>query len=404
MDKKIFDLINKETKRQSEFVELIASENFVSADVLKATGSILTNKYAEGYPNKRYYGGCEVVDLIEQEAIDRAKKLFKAKFVNVQPHSGSQANVAAYMAMIKPGDKVLGMALSSGGHLTHGYKVNFSGMWYEGHNYAVDPKTERIDYKEVLRIAKQVKPQMIICGASAYPRLIDFKKFREIADEVGAVLMADVAHIAGLIAVGLHQNPLPYCHIVTTTTHKTLRGARGGMIMTNDPEVAAKVDKAIFPGSQGGPLLHVIAGKAVAFGEALKPAYKKYIKDLVDNCKSMADWYVKHNYVVTTGGTDNHLFLLNVKKSFGITGDRAEKLLFHANIVVNKNTVPFDDEKPTITSGIRMGTAAMTTKGFKKKDFIKIAEIIADVLKHNDDKYASKKAEEVKKLLKGIKK
>ncbi len=399
-DKLIQEAILKEEKRQEEYVELIASENFVSEDVLKATGSVLTNKYAEGYPGARYYAGCENVDEVEQLAIDRLKKLFKAKYANVQPHSGSQANQAAYQALLEPGDKILGMSLDSGGHLTHGYKVNMSGKNYESYNYYVDPITLEIDYDQVMKIAKEVKPKLIICGASAYPRIIDFKKFREIADEVGAFLMADVAHIAGLIVAGLHPNPLAAdVDVVTSTTHKTLRGPRGGIILTNNEDIAKQIDKAVFPGIQGGPLMHVIAGKAVAFNEALTPEFKKYQRQVVKNAKAMSDEFVKNNYFVTTQGTDNHLFLLNTKKSFNVTGARAEMLLEKANIIVNKNAIPYDTESPRITSGIRIGTPAMTTKGWDNKKFVKLTRIIIEILEKDSESFAERQVPKVKRLI-----
>lgn len=400
MRDKIFELIEKEKVRQKTYVELIASENFVSKDILEVDGSILTNKYAEGYPYARYYGGCEFVDQIEDLARERLKKLFKVKYVNVQPHSGTQANTAAYMAILKPGDKILGMSLNSGGHLTHGYFITSSGIIYNASHYEVDKKTKLLDYDQILKIAQKVKPKLIICGASSYPREINFKKFREIADKVGAFLMADMAHIAGLVATGLHQSPIPYCDIVTSTTHKTLRGPRGGIIMTNNLEISQKIDKALFPGTQGGPLMHIIAAKAIAFNEANKKEFKEYQKQILKNSKAMSKWFVDNGAFVSTNGTDNHLFLVDVKKSFGITGKRAEELLFHANIVVNKNSIPFDEEKPSISSGIRIGTPAMTTKGFKEKDFILIAKIIFEVLKNNEEKFAKIKSKEILEILK----
>ena len=399
-DKKVLNAIIAEENRQKQYVELIASENFVSDDVLEATGSVLTNKYAEGYPGARYYAGCEHVDKVEVLAIERLKKMFNAKFANVQPHSGSQANAAAYQAVLKPGDKILGMALDAGGHLTHGYKVNMSGKNYKAYNYYVDPITQEIDYKEVRKIAKEVKPKLIICGASAYPRIIDFKEFKKIGDEVGAIVMADVAHIAGLIVAGLHPNPLDAgIQIVTSTTHKTLRGPRGGIIMTNDEEIAKKINSAVFPGIQGGPLMHVIAGKAVAFGEALTPEFKKYQRQVVKNAKAMSDEFLKNNYHITTQGTDNHLFVLNTKKSFKVTGARAEMLLEKAHIVVNKNTIPYDDESPRVTSGIRIGTPAMTTKGWKTKEFKELAKIIIEILKKDSESFAAEQAKRVKRLI-----
>lgn len=359
----IKQIIEREANRQKEFVELIASENFVSEDVMEVAGSVLTNKYAEGYPGARYYGGCEFVDEAETLAIERLKKIFKANYANVQPHSGSQANQAVYAALLQPGDKMMGMSLSSGGHLTHGHFVNASGIIYESVQYDVNKETEQIDYDEVRRIAIEEKPKIIITGYSAYPRNIDFKKFREIADEVGAYLMADVAHIAGLIAADEHMNPMEHAHIVTSTTHKTLRGPRGGIILTNDEEIIQKVNKAVFPGIQGGPLMHIIAAKAVAFGEADTPEFRDYIKQVKENASAMAERLNERGGRITTGGTDNHVFLMDVKNSFGITGDRAEKLLQMAHIILNKNQIPFDEESPFITSGVRIGTPAMTSKG-----------------------------------------
>jgi len=403
-DQIIKQAIKDEAKRQKEYVELIASENFTSADVMEATGSILTNKYAEGYPGRRYYGGCEFVDVVEQTAIDRLKEMFRCGFANVQPHSGSQANGAVFNALLEPGDKILGMSLNSGGHLTHGYHVNMSGKLYESHNYDVDEKTHEIDFEKVRAKAIEVQPKLIICGASAYPRIVDFKKFREIADEVGALLMADVAHIAGLIVAGLHPNPFDHgVNVVTSTTHKTLRGPRGGIILSDNEDIAKKVDSGIFPGTQGGPLMHVIAGKAIAFGEALTPEFNEYQRNVVANAKTMADTFIKNGVTLTTNGTDNHLMIINTKESFKVTGDRAEKLLEKAHIVVNKNSVPFDEERPTVTSGIRIGTPAMTTKGFQKEDFIKITEIIINVLKNDSEEYAEEASKEVKELLKNIK-
>ncbi len=379
-DQELFMSIEKETKRQEEHIELIASENFVSQAVLEAQGSILTNKYAEGYPHKRYYGGCEFIDEIETFAIERAKKLFNASYANVQPHSGSQANSAALQALLAPGDIVLGMGLNAGGHLTHGYYLSFSGQFYKAFSYGVDPKTSLIDYDEVLRIAKEVKPKLIIAGASAYPRVIDFVRFRAIADEVGAYLMVDMAHIAGLVATGLHPSPLPYAHVVTSTTHKTLRGPRGGLILTNNEDIAKKVDRAVFPGQQGGPLMHVIAAKAVAFKEALEPSFKNYQEQVVKNSKQLAKTFIELGYKVLTGGTDNHLILIDVKSKHNITGKKAEETLYKANITINKNALPFDSEKPALTSGIRLGTPAMTTKGYKEKEFEQIARWIDQVL------------------------
>lgn len=366
-------------------MELIASENIVSKGVLAAQGSILTNKYAEGYPNKRYYGGCEFVDVVETLAIERAKELFGAKFANVQPHSGSQANTAAYLALIEPGDTVLGMDLSAGGHLTHGSPVNFSGKTYHFVGYGVDPTTEVIDYEVVRILAREHQPKLIVAGASAYSRIIDFAKFREIADEVGAKLMVDMAHIAGLVAAGLHPNPVPYADIVTTTTHKTLRGPRGGMILTNDEELAKKVNSAIFPGIQGGPLEHVIAGKAVAFKEALDPSFKEYAQQVIKNAKAMVDVFNKEPKArLVSGDTDNHLLLMEVT-GFGLNGKEAEHLLDSVNITVNKNSIPFETLSPFKTSGIRIGTPAITSRGFKEEDAAKVAELIVKVLSNKED-------------------
>lgn len=384
-DKEIFDLIEKEKKRQKENIELIASENFVSPEVLEVQGSILTNKYAEGYPTKRYYGGCENIDGIESLAIERLKKLFNCKYANVQPHSGSSANMAAIRALINHGDKILGMALDAGGHLTHGYRLSFSGQDYESYVYGVNPETGRIDYEDVLKIAKEVKPQLIICGASSYSREIDFKKFREIADEVGAYLMADIAHIAGLVASGDHNSPVGYADIITSTTHKTLRGPRGGIIMTNDEEIAKKVDKVLFPGIQGGPLEHVIGAKAVAFKEDLQPEYKEYIHQVVKNAKRMAEEFVNLGYKVISGGTDNHMLVIDVKSTTGLTGKAVEDLLGSINITVNKNSIPNDTEKPMLSSGIRIGTPAMTTRGYKEEDFVRVVHFIDEAIKNREN-------------------
>ena len=400
-DPQLFEAITLEDKRQAEHIELIASENFVSRAVLEAQGSILTNKYAEGYPNKRYYGGCEFVDMVETLAQDRLKKLFGAKFVNVQPHSGSQANAAVYQALLQPGDRVLGMDLNAGGHLTHGYKLSFSGHYYEAYAYGVSQKDERIDYKKVLEIALEVKPKMIIAGASAYPRIIDFKKFREIADTVGAYLFVDMAHIAGLVAAGLHPSPMPYADVVTSTTHKTLRGPRGGIILTNDAALAKKIDRAVFPGQQGGPLMHVIAAKAVAFKEALEPSFKAYQEQVIKNAKALADTFKSLGYKLISDGTDNHLILIDVKERQGITGKDAEDALYKAHITINKNQLPFDTEKPMFTSGIRLGTPAMTTKGFKENEFKQVAYMIDKVLSNiHDDKVINEVKEDVFKLMK----
>ena len=376
--------IELETQRQTHNIELIASENYVSRDVLEAVGSILTNKYAEGYPGRRYYGGCVDVDLIENLARDRLCELFHAEHANVQPHSGSQANMAVYMTILQPGDKVLGMDLSSGGHLTHGHQLNFSGRLYEFHSYGVDKETEQINYEELRRIALEVKPKLIVAGASAYPREINFKKFREIADEAGAYLMVDMAHIAGLVAAGLHMSPVPYAHFVTSTTHKTLRGPRGGIILCKQ-EFAKDLDRNVFPGIQGGPLMHVIAGKAVCFGEALKPEFTDYARQIIANCQALCEALQQEGLRIVTGGTDNHLILADVKSSYGITGKKAEALLDEINITCNKNTIPFDQEKPFVTSGIRLGTAAMTTRGFQEEEFRQVARWITTVLKNPED-------------------
>ncbi|MBU1141927.1 MAG: serine hydroxymethyltransferase, partial [Firmicutes bacterium] len=373
-DHMIDEIILKEKNRQEQHIELIASENFVSDAVLEAQGSILTNKYAEGYPKRRYYGGCEFVDEIETLAIERVKKIFDAKYANVQPHSGSQANMAVYQALLKPGETILGMSLSEGGHLTHGFHLNFSGKFYKSAFYGVDQTTEMIDYNQVLEIAKTVKPQLIIAGASAYSRIIDFKKFREIADEVGAYLLVDMAHIAGLVAAGVHPSPMTYAHAVTSTTHKTLRGPRGGIILTNDEEIAKKIDKAVFPGIQGGPLMHVIAAKAVAFHEALSKDFVEYQKQVVKNAKVLSEEMTKLGFRIISGGTDNHLMLVDVKGRYNITGMDAENILHNVNITCNKNGVPFDKEKPAYASGIRLGTPAATTRGFKENEMRMIAQ------------------------------
>jgi len=397
-DKEIYNAIIEEEKRQEEGIELIASENFVSKAVMEAAGSVFTNKYAEGYPERRYYGGCVNADTVEQLAIDRLKKIFGAKFANVQPHSGSQANMGVYVSLLEAGDKILGMGLSSGGHLTHGYKVNFSGKNYIGIEYGLNPETELLDYDEVRRLAVQEKPKIIVAGASAYSRIIDFKKFREIADEVGAYLMVDMAHIAGLVAAGEHPNPMEYADIVTSTTHKTMRGPRGGIILTNNEEIAKKIDKAIFPGIQGGPLMHIIAAKAVAFKEALSPEFKEYQKQVVKNAKAMADALVKGGLRIVSGGTDNHLMLVDLRPK-GVTGKLAEESLEKAGITCNKNAIPNDPEKPFITSGVRLGTPAITARGMKEDESVKIAEMIIKVLENvNDDEKIAEVRNEVLKL------
>ena len=396
-DLEVYNAILEEEKRQEEGIELIASENFVSKAVMEAAGSVFTNKYAEGYPERRYYGGCVNADTVEQLAIDRLKKIFGAKFANVQPHSGSQANMGVYVSLLEAGDKILGMGLSSGGHLTHGYKVNFSGKNYIGIEYGLNPETELLDYDEVRRLAVQEKPKIIVAGASAYSRVIDFKKFREIADEVGAYLMVDMAHIAGLVAAGEHPNPMEYADIVTSTTHKTMRGPRGGIILTNNEEIAKKIDKAIFPGIQGGPLMHIIAAKAVAFKEALSPEFKEYQKQVVKNAKAMADALVKGGLRIVSGGTDNHLMLVDLRPK-GVTGKLAEESLEKSGITCNKNAIPNDPEKPFITSGVRLGTPAITARGMKEDEAVKIAEMIIKVLENVND--AAKIAEVKNEVLK----
>ena len=385
LDDEVFDAIDAEVLRQQESTELIASENFVSLAVLKAQGSVMTNKYAEGYPGKRYYGGCINVDRVEELARERLKALFHVRFVNVQPYSGSAANMAAIRSLLSPGDRIMGMSVNGGGHLTHGYSLSFSGKDYESLSYDVDRETYRLDYDAILRQAQQFKPKLIICGASAYSREIDFGKFKEIADSVGAYLMADIAHIAGLVATGYHNSPIDVCDVVTSTTHKTLRGPRGGIIMTNDEELSKKIDKNVFPGIQGGPLEHVIAAKAVAFKEDLTPEYKDYIGQVVKNAKRMSEEFSAMGYDVITGGTDNHLFMLDVLKSKNITGMKAQKVLEAVNITANRNSIPFDTQKPYITSGIRIGTPAMTTRGFQEKEFVQIAHYIDEAIRNQDD-------------------
>jgi glycine hydroxymethyltransferase len=383
VDSEIADAIDCERNRQLSTIELIASENFTSAAVMQAVGSVLTNKYAEGYPGKRYYGGCECVDKVELLAIERAKQLFGAEHVNVQPHSGAQANMAALFSLLDPGDRILGLNLQEGGHLTHGLKVNFSGRFYEAHFYGVDHETERIDYDVVRAIAHEVRPKLIICGASAYARIIDFAKFREIADEVGATLMADIAHIAGMVAVGLHPTSIGVAHISTTTTHKTLRGPRGGMVMS-DAEHGPAIDKTLFPGIQGGPLMHVIAGKAVALGEALTPAYRRYIEQVLENAKVLAETLQSEGLRIVSGGTDNHLMLVDVS-SLGMSGRKAERVLDSVGITANKNTIPGETRSPRQTSGVRLGTPAMTTRGFGSEEIQVTGRLIAKVLQHADD-------------------
>ncbi|MCR9214911.1 MAG: serine hydroxymethyltransferase [Proteobacteria bacterium] len=378
-DADVFGAIQDELGRQRDQIELIASENVVSPAVLAAQGSVMTNKYAEGYPGRRYYGGCEYVDVVETLAIERAKELFGCGFANVQPNSGSQANQGAFMALIKPGDTILGLSLAAGGHLTHGAKPNQSGKWFHAVHYGVDRETHRIDFAEVRKLAQEHKPQLIIAGGSAYPRHIDFAAFREIADEVGAYLMVDMAHFAGLVAAGVHPSPFPHAHIATTTTHKTLRGPRGGMILTNDEDIAKKVNSAIFPGIQGGPLMHVIAGKAVAFGEALTPDFKVYAAQVVENAAVLAKTLVGHGLDIVSGGTDTHVMLVDLRPK-GLTGNIAERSLENAFITCNKNGIPFDPEKPMVTSGVRLGTPAATTRGFGTAEFAKVGDLIAEVL------------------------
>ena len=378
-DKDIESLIENENKRQEENIELIASENYVSEDVLKAVGSCLTNKYGEGYPNKRYYGGCENVDKIELLAQERASELFNVKYVNVQPYSGSVANAAVFMSLLNPGDKVLGLSLASGGHLSHGYKISFSGTFYDSYTYELNAEG-KLDYEEIEKIAKKVKPKMIICGYSAYSQIIDFKRFKEIANSVGSYLFADISHISGLIIAGLHPSPSEYADIIMTTTHKTLRGTRGAIIMTNNEEIYSRINKAVFPGYQGGPLFHQIAGKAVSFYEALQPEFKEYQKQLLLNSRVFCQRFINKNVKIVSGLTQNHLFIIDVKSSYNLTGKQAETILSNLNITVNKNSIPNDTEKPMITSGIRLGSAAMTSRGFKEDEFIIIADLIDKAL------------------------
>ena len=384
VDTEIQEAINKELSRQREKLEMIASENIVSTAVMQAQGSILTNKYAEGYPGKRYYGGCEYVDIVEQLAIDRAKKLFGAKYANVQPHSGAQANTAVYFALLQPGDTILGMNLTDGGHLTHGSPVNISGKYFKIIPYGVDKETERIDYDELERLAKEHQPKLIVGGASAYSRVIDFERMAQIAKSVGAYFMVDMAHIAGLVAAGLHPSPVPYADVVTTTTHKTLRGPRGGLILCRDAEFGKQFNKAIFPGIQGGPLMHVVAAKAVAFKEALSDEFKVYQQQVLDNAKALADELVKKGFRIVSGGTDNHLMLVDLR-SKNITGKEAQFLLDEIGITANRNTIPFEPLSPFVTSGIRLGTPALTTRGLKEEDIREVADIIADVIENRED-------------------
>ena len=384
VDTEIQEAINKELSRQRDKLEMIASENIVSKAVMQAQGSVLTNKYAEGYPGKRYYGGCEYVDIVEQLAIDRAKKLFGAKYANVQPHSGAQANTAVYFALLQPGDTILGMNLTDGGHLTHGSPVNISGKYFKIIPYGVDKETERIDYDELERLAKEHQPKLIVGGASAYSRVIDFERMAQIAKSVGAYFMVDMAHIAGLVAAGLHPSPVPYADVVTTTTHKTLRGPRGGLILCRDAEFGKQFNKAIFPGIQGGPLMHVIAAKAVAFKEALSDEFKVYQQQVLDNAKALADELVKKRFRIVSGGTDNHLMLVDLR-SKNITGKEAQFLLDEIGITANRNTIPFEPLSPFVTSGIRLGTPALTTRGLKEEDIREVADIIADVIENRED-------------------
>lgn len=395
-DPEVYSAITQELGRQRNKIELIASENIVSEAVLEAAGSVLTNKYAEGYPGKRYYGGCEYVDIVEQLAIDRAKQLFGAEFANVQPHSGAQANTAVYFALLNPGDKILGMDLSHGGHLTHGMKLNISGKYFESDFYQVDAETGRIDYDKVMEKAKAFKPNIIVAGASAYPRIIDFKKFREIADEVGAYLFVDMAHIAGLVAAGLHPNPVPYADVVTTTTHKTLKGPRGGIILTNNEAIAKKINSAVFPGQQGGPLMHIIAAKAVAFKEALSPEFRTYAENIIKNAQALSKALLERNVNLVSGGTDNHLMLIDLRGT-GITGKELQLRLDECNITANKNTIPNDPEKPFITSGVRIGTPAVTARGMKEEDMAVIAEAISLCIFDFENK-----KEEIKAMVKGL--
>lgn len=391
VDPELYASMLQELERQQHNLELIASENIVSEAVLAAAGTFYTNKYAEGYPGKRYYGGCEYVDIAEKLAIERAKQLFGVKYANVQPHCGSNANFAAYYALLDSGDTILGMTLADGGHLTHGAKVNMSGKLFNCVGYGIDPQTELINYDEVRRIALECKPKLIVAGASAYPRFIDYKKFREIADEVGAYLMADIAHVAGMVAVGLHPSPVGYAHVITSTTHKTLRGPRGGLILCDDEDIAKKIDKAIFPGSQGGPLMHIIAAKAVAFKEALSPEFKTYQEQILKNAKAMADRLIKRGLRLVSGGTDNHMMLINLVGS-GVNGKQLETWLDMAHITANKNSVPNEPLSPSLTSGLRVGTPAVTSRGMKEDDMVKIADMIADIIEGGESAIESVKA------------
>jgi glycine hydroxymethyltransferase len=398
-DQQIAEAIKLELNRQQDQIELIASENIVSTAVLEAQGSIMTNKYAEGYPGRRYYGGCEYVDIAEQLAIDRVKQLFGCGFANVQPHSGSQANQAVFLALVKPGDTILGLSLTAGGHLTHGSPVNLSGKWFNAVHYSVHPETHLIDYDEVAKVAQTTQPKLIIAGGSAYPRTIDFARMREIADAVGAYFMVDMAHFAGLVAGDAFPSPIPHAHVVTSTTHKTLRGPRGGIILTNSEDIAKKINSAVFPGLQGGPLVHVIAAKAVAFGEALKPEFKTYAANVIENAKAMGEQLKTHGFQLVSDGTDSHLILVDLR-SYNISGKDAESALGHANITCNKNGIPFDSTPPTITSGIRLGSPTCTTRGFGKAEFIQVADMIAEVLKNPTDTTIQKVQQEAVALCK----
>lgn len=404
VDPQVAELISQEQHRQETTLELIASENHVSNAVMEAAGSCLTNKYAEGYPGARYYGGCGFYDQIENLAIDRAKQLFGAKFANVQPHSGANANLAAFMALMQPGDNFISLNLASGGHLSHGMKLNTSAIFWKPAHYELDPKTERIDFASVRAKAKELKPKVILCGYSAYPRTIEFAKFREIADEVGAKVMADIAHIAGLVAAGVHPSPFPHAHVVTTTTHKTLRGPRGGLIMTNDEELSKAINRSVFPGSQGGPLMHIVAAKAVAFGEDLKPEFKTYAQQIVKNAQALAGALQRAGYRLVSGGTDNHLMLVDLRaRSESLTGADAEKALEAAGIISNKNGIPNDPRPPKVTSGIRLGTPALTTRGLKEKDMDKVGSFIDRALMSKDDAATlAKLREEVKEFAKSF--
>ncbi len=395
-DPEVFEGLDKELQRQRNNIELIASENFVSENVMKAVGSVLTNKYAEGYPEHRYYGGCQCVDIVENLAIERAKKLFDADHANVQPHSGANANFAVYFAVLNPGDTIMGMSLAHGGHLTHGAAVTVSGKYFNSVGYGVSEKDSVIDYDDLEKQVLEVKPKIFVCGASAYPRILDFKRIREICDKVGAYMMVDIAHIAGLVATGLHPSPVPYADFVTTTTHKTLRGPRGGMILCKE-QYAKIIDKAVFPGTQGGPLMHVIAGKAVAFGEALKPEFKAYQEQILKNAKAMSERFLELGVNLVSGGTDNHLMLLDLSDK-DITGKELEKMLDEVNITLNKNAIPFDKQKPFVTSGVRIGTPSVTTRGFKEDDCRKVAELITEIINKKEEAFDSVRAE-VKKLI-----